>query len=279
MGIVLIIVVVAVVLTVVYFCPIQQNRYGERLYGRKHIQRAVTAHMKTFFPGDYESEEEVIERKEKSRSFTDHIIGATSLSEEEAWDIFNELFAQLEKVDLGDITLNLLDTNIILPHKKTTVINFVNQCTPVERIRYFLLRSNIPKFSQGSSNIFLSLTNNLNISGWYDEGEFYPIEGEPTPSDLERIEKLNNIQDDIEKEKEKELIDIRKKCDDIIDGKVIYDKERINTLITWVEEYDYHHSHLTFSKIKEVRTNYLNNAEENRKRLVGLNKKLNTIMH
>lgn len=118
MEIVLLVVVAAIVLTVVYFFPIQQNRYDERLYGRKHIQRSVNATEKALLcPEAHESEEEVIERKEESRTFTDHIIGVSSLSEEDAWGLFRVLFGHLEEVDLGDITLNLLDTNIIKPYK------------------------------------------------------------------------------------------------------------------------------------------------------------------
>ena len=60
MGIVLLIVIAAIVLTVVYFFPIQQNRYGERLYGRKHLARDVKTLSRVIWPEKHESEDEII---------------------------------------------------------------------------------------------------------------------------------------------------------------------------------------------------------------------------
>ena len=278
MEILAFVIITAIVLTAVYFFPIQKNRYGERLYGRKHLQRDVNATLKAVFPEKHESKEEVIERKKKSRALTDHIIGADLLSEEEAWVLFKVLFRNLAEIELGSFTLNLLSTDIIV-HDEERILTFEDAHSPTERIRFFLLHTNIPEFSKGAFWIFSTLIQNLNIQGWYDNDKFHFISGEPTSEDLERIKELENIQNEFEKENDEKLKAVHQECDDIIDGKVVYDKEKIDSLITWLQDYDKQQETSKFSKAKEERTRFLHNWEENRKRLKGLRKKLKTIRH
>ena len=279
MEIILLIVVAAIVLTVVYFFPIQQNRYGERLYGRKHLERAVNATLKSLWPEKHESKEEVVERKEKSRKFADHIIGVDLLLEEEAVQLFIALFSDLKEIDLGDITISPIDYDIVLSSKNQHIPEFEDACSPTERLRFFMSYLNIPQFGKASFSILSRLTGNLSVFGYNEGDEFHSIPGEPTSEDCKRVEKLRSIENTFENENEEKLIAIRQECDDIIDGRVTGDKEKINTFIAWLEDYDKLHASDRFSKDKEVRTKFLNNTKENKKRLIGLKKKLKTIIH
>lgn len=279
MEILVLVIIAAIASTVAYFFHGAKNRHGERLYGRKHLERAVNATARALWPQDYESEQEVIERKERSRKFADHIIGVDLLSEEEAWGLFKVLFRGLAEIDLGDITLDLVGKDTVMSCKNQREPEFEDACSPTERLRFFFSWLSIPEFGPASSSIISALTGNLSIFGWYDSGEFQIIPGEPTSEDLERIEKLENVQDKFERENEETLIAIRRECDDIVNGKVICGKEKINTVITWLENYDEQQATLRFSKDKEVRKRFLNNADQNRKRLIGLRKKLKTMMH
>ena len=225
--------VIALVIIGAYFFPIIQNQYGERFRGRKHHERIMTNFEKAFLcPEAHESKEEVLERKRKSRKIADHIIGVSKLPDHEFVFLFKFLFNHLKNVDAVECTLDLLDDD----------------------------------------SIYFCLNHNLLIFQWHDGQRFFQIEGEPTLEDWERVEKLQEVQKNHNTQKHDELMNVRNKCDDIINGKTTYNKETVSNLLFWLKNYEIKHSHLRFSRIKETHSMYLTNTKENRKRIKGLEK-------